>query len=313
MPKQKIIIISGPTASGKTELSLALAAKYNSFIISADSRHIYKDMDIGTAKADGKNKNINTGLDDITTAYYIDNIPHFLINSIEPNTDYSLSDWQKQTNNLLSSGVLKQQYKLPMIVGGTGLYINSITDEYILPEGETDEQLKHFLNEQSLEKIQQQLKEKSLETYESIDIHNHRRVVRALEYVLTNKKPFIPQKNTNANQYDILHLSITTDKEGLYNNINKRVDDMVTKGLIAEVENLLKKYDKNLPSLSGISYAEIIEYLDNKITLDEAIDKIKQHTRNYAKRQITWFKRDNKIKWIENLDEAEEAIEKFIK
>ncbi len=313
MPKQKIIIISGPTASGKTEISLALAKKYNSYIISADSRQIYKNMDIGTAKTNGEDKVYETGIDDIKTAYYIDDIPHFLINSITPNTDYSLSDWQKQANDLLNSETLQKQFSIPMIVGGTGLYINSITDEYILPKGETDEQLRHFLNEQPLEKIQQQLKEKSIETYESIDIHNHRRIVRALEYVLTNKKAFIPEKNTNANKYDILHLGIKTDREYLYNNINKRVDTMVTNGLVNEVENLLKNYDKNLPSLSGIGYAEIIEYLDKKISLDEAIKKIKQHTRQFAKRQITWFKRDNKIKWISGMDEAAKQIEKFIK
>jgi len=327
MPKQKIIIISGPTASGKTEISLSLAKKLNTYIISADSRQVYKKMNIGTAKPAGQHRavnNDNMGVDALnrddkqdkikitTDAYYIDNIPHFLIDHVNPDTNYTLADWQTEAEELLDSKKLKNDFKIPMIVGGTGLYINSLTDDYSLPTGNIDEQLRHFLSEQPLEKLQEQLKNKSLETYEYIDLDNKRRVVRALEYIMTNNKPFLPEQKNQAEKYDIVHLSINIDRDELYNRINKRVDDMIAQGLVTEVENLLKKYDKNLPSLSGIGYAEIIDYLDNKIDLPTAVEKIQQHTRNYAKRQLTWFKRDNKIVWVKNLDEAEKKINKFL-
>ena len=310
--KQKIIIILGPTASGKTALSIDIARKYNNYIISADSRQIYTDMNIGTAKPKGIHQSINTGIQDLDNAYYIDNIPHFLIDFITPDTKYSLSDWQQQTKTLLDSENVKDKFSTPMIVGGTGLYINSITDEYSIPSGKTDEALRLFLDNKSLEELQQDLLKQCPQTYKIIDKNNKRRVVRALEYVMTNKQPFIGVKNKANSKYDILQIGIQVDREILYQNINKRVDKMISDGLIDEVKNLITKYPPTLPSLSGIGYTEIISYLHNEITLDTAIEKIKQHSRNYAKRQMTWFKRNNRIKWIENLGDAINLTDKFL-
>ncbi len=302
--KLKTIFIIGPTASGKTELSLKLAKKFNGFIISADSRQIYKNMDIGTAKPKGINKN---------NIYYIKDIPHFLINIINPNEEFTLADWQTRALKILKNYPDKStKIKIPFIVGGTGLYIDSLIKNYQLPKGKINKKIRDKLQKDNLNNLLKKLKKLDPNTFTLIDKKNKRRIIRALEYVLTNKKSFIKNVGCQKPFFDYLQIGINISREELNNKINNRTEKMIKQGLIKETESLLKKYPHSLPPLSSIGYQECYFYLNGYINKDELKNLIKKNTRHYAKRQITWFKRDKNIKWVKNYKEAEKLISDFL-
>ena len=296
--KSPLIVILGPTASGKTELALRLAKKFSGFIISADSRQIYQGMDIGTSKPEGEIKKIKG-----EKIFFVQGIPHFMIDIIPPDQEFTLADYQKQAYKILTT-----KYQLPFLVGGTGLYISAIVDNYKLPQGKVDKKLRQELNQQTKEDLLKKLKQLDPSTYLVIDKNNKRRLVRALEYVITNRQSFSQAQKKGSPLFNALQLGIKIDRDKLYKRIDLRVEQMIKAGLIYEVKKLLKKYPADLPAFDSIGYREIIDYLQGKITLDKAISLIKQNTRRYAKRQLTWFKRDKRIKWIENYKQAEKLI-----
>lgn len=306
--KPKVILILGPTASGKTELSLRLAKKFTAFIISADSRQIYKNMDIGTAKPAGITKN---------NIYYVNNIPHFLIDIINPNEEFTLADWQKKVMKILKNNSrFKMQdlrFRLPMIVGGTGLYIDSIVKNYQLPPGKINQATRKKLQKKDIKELLLQLKKLDPDTFAIIDKKNKRRVVRALEYFLTNKKSFAKNIKSQKSPFSFLLIGLNPPREELYKRINKRVEQMIKQGLINEAEKLFKKYPPDLPALSSIGYREIYYYLNGYLSLDDLKYLIKKNTRHYAKRQLTWFKRDKAIKWIKDYKQAEKLVRDFLK
>jgi len=311
MSKKKILIILGPTASGKTELALRLAKKFNGFVISADSRQLYKEMNIGTAKPKGRILNFESGIKNINTVYSVQNIPHFMLDIINPNKLFTLADWLKITKQILNSKILNSKFQIPIICGGTGLYISALVDNYDLPQGKVDLLLRKKLNKLSLLSLQKKLKKLDLATYETIDQQNKIKIIRALEYVLTNQRIFKPKTNQKSS-YKFLQIGLNIPREKLYQRINQRVDKMIKNGLIEEVKRLTKKYSANLPSMSGIGYKQIQMYLNNKIDKTQAIEMIKTDTRHYAKRQLTWFKRNKNIIWIKKYHTTEKLVKNFL-
>jgi len=309
MSRKKLIVILGPTASGKSELALYLAKKFNGYIISADSRQIYKYMDIGTAKpcqAQSAKRKAQNYIN-------IEDIPHYMIDIINPDQEFTVADYQKQVYSILNSRFKVQDSKLPFLVGGTGLYISSIIDGLKIPRVPPDKTLRKKLNKFSVQKLFLKLKDLDPKLAKTIDKKNKRRLIRALEVCIKTGRPMSAQIKKELSSFDILKIGIKLPKKELHKQIDKRVDQMIKKGLVEEVKKLHQKgYGWSLPSMSGLGYKEIGLYLQGKISLNEAIKLIKLHTRQYAKRQMTWFKRDRRIKWVENKKEAEKLTKEFL-
>jgi tRNA dimethylallyltransferase len=297
--KQKLLVIGGPTAVGKTDLSIKLAQKLDGEIISADSMQIYKYMDIGSAKV---------------TEDEMDGISHYLIDVIKPDVPFSVADFKEHGDKALKDIISKG--KLPIISGGTGLYINSLTCNMTFTEAEKDDDYRKHLENLALEKdneyIHEMLKECDPISYEEIHPNNRKRVIRALEVFKLTNKPF---SSYNAgddfynSDYDVYYYVLTMDRQKLYERINKRVDIMMEKGLLDECIKLKEMgYTSDIQSMQGIGYKEILYYLEGKISLDEAIDMIKQGSRNYAKRQLTWFRRDTRCVFLDKDKMSDEKI-----
>jgi tRNA dimethylallyltransferase len=355
--KPKLIVILGPTASGKTELALALAKKFGSEIVSADSRQIYKEMNIGTAKPfcfpvsfpparhasqgeAGRRKRESSlslrGARSPLAAERQSNlvIPHHLINIIRPDQDFTLSQYQKLAIKTIKD--IQKQGKIPFLVGGTGLYIKSIVDNLKIPQVKPDKKLRQKLEKLTEKQLFQKLKKIDPAVLDFIDPNNKRRLIRALEVCLLTKKPFSQQREKGEELFDVLQIGLKISKEELKKRIEQRTEKMLEAGLVDEVKNLLKKYSPDLPSMSGIGYREIIQYLLSSqkaapflslrgappltgrrsnlasSDLSQAKQLIIQRTYQYAKRQMTWFKKDKRIKWIKNSKEAEKLVRKFI-
>ncbi|BAK81194.1 tRNA (adenosine(37)-N6)-dimethylallyltransferase MiaA [Candidatus Arthromitus sp. SFB-rat-Yit] len=298
--KEKILILSGPTGVGKTSLSIKLAKNLNGEIISADSMQIYKHMDIGSAKI---------------SSHEMDGITHHLIDICEPDEIFNVSLYSTLAKNAIKD--ITNRGNLPIIVGGTGLYIRSlIFDQSFCESGEDKEYRNHLYNlakNNGNKYLHNLLKDIDLESYNKIHYNNVKRVVRALEvYHLTNK-PFSSFKQKNIPIFNYKYYTLTLNKDRLYENINNRVDAMIENGLLNEVIYLKKLgYTKDLQSMQGIGYKEILDYLDNITTYDEAIEKIKQGSRNYAKRQMTWFRKEEGNIFISRDEMNESEILEFI-
>jgi tRNA dimethylallyltransferase len=311
MSKQKLpklIVILGPTATGKTKLAVALARKFNGEIVSADSRQVYRGMDIGTGK-DLSEYKLTTNDKQQTTK----NIPYHLIDICNPNTEFNVVKYKKlalkEINEIVKRG------KTPFLVGGTGLYISAIVDNLDFPAVAPSKKIR-----KKLEKLKKEAKIKLLKKLDSaalefVDINNPRRLDRALEVCLAGYK-FSELRKKKEPIFDCLQLGVTFPKKIIDKRIDTRVELMIKNGLIMETEKLIKKYGKKAAPLQTIGYKEIIDFLKNKPGQKigpETINLIKIHTHQFAKRQMTWFKRDKKIKWIRNEKQATGLIKKFIK
>lgn len=304
MSKPKIIVILGSTATGKTDLGLSLAKKYNGEIISADSRQVYKKMDIGTAKTMGEWKKDGK-------VYLVDSIPHHLIDIVNPDADFSLADFKElaidSINDILKRG------KVPIVVGGTGLYIWALVDNLDIPKAQPDDKLRKELEVKPIAELVGMLVEKDPESAQKIDLKNPRRVIRALEVVMTTGQSFFDQRTKSNPLFEALQIGLDVPKEELFKRINERVDKQIATGLVEEVKQLVGGgYGWDLPSMSGIGYRQIGLYLRGEATLAEATEILKQDTRQYAKRQMTWFKRDKRIQWVKCAEEAEGLVKNFI-
>ncbi|ALP90437.1 MULTISPECIES: tRNA (adenosine(37)-N6)-dimethylallyltransferase MiaA [Clostridium] len=297
--KQKLLVLGGPTAVGKTELSIKLAKELKGEIISADSMQIYKYMDIGSAKV---------------TEQEMDGIKHHLIDIIEPNVPFSVADF-KEYGEIALKNILSKN-KFPIIAGGTGLYINSLTCNMTFTEAEKDEEYRLYLEKLSEEKgndfVHEMLKEIDPISYKEIHANNRKRVIRALEVYKLTKKPF---SSFNAGEdfyksdYDVYYYVLTMNRDKLYERINKRVDIMIEKGLLEECIKLREMgYTSDMQSMQGIGYKEILYYLENKISFEDAVNMIKQGSRNYAKRQLTWFRRDKRCIFLDKDVMSEDEI-----
>ena len=296
---EKVVVICGPTASGKTSLSIELAKKINGQIISADSMQIYDEMDIGTAKP---------------TKEEMQGIKHYLIGNVKPTNRYSVSEYKKDATNAIEETI--QDNKFPIIVGGTGLYVNSLIYGIDYPEIETDleyrKKLEEIAEKEGLNKLYNMAKEIDEKAMEKISPNDQKRILRVLEiYNQTGKTKteLEIESRKNGVKYDFRVFAIDMPREILYERINKRVDIMFENGLLEEVKRLYKKYGEELyTSIQAIGYKEVIDYINGKYTKEEMIEKIKMETRRYAKRQITWFKRIENIIWLDGLNKTEENV-----
>lgn len=282
---ENLVIITGPTGIGKTELSLELAKKYKGEIISSDSMQIYKKLNIGTAKID-LNKT---------------SIPHHMIDIIEPSDNFTVADFKNSTKKIITD--INNRGGLPFLVGGTGLYINSLVYNLDFTETEPDyeyrDELREILEEEGSEFLYEKLQDQDRDMAEKIHKNNGQRIIRALEILKSGNKKGDNFRQENKD-YNLIYIGLNMDRAKLYEKINQRVDKMIDLGLVDEVKNLLDEgLDKNSQSLKAIGYKEVISYLDSEIDFAEMVDLIKKNSRHYAKRQLTWFRRDKRIKWFD--------------
>lgn len=286
--KEKLVVLIGPTAVGKTKLSIELATKLNAEIISGDSMQIYKGMDIGTAKI---------------TRDEMEGIPHHLIDIKEPHESFSVAEFQVVVRKLITD--IHNRGKLPMIVGGTGLYIQSVIYDYQFTDDASNPEYRKILEQQVAERgvdtLFQELKEIDPDSAERIHPNNVRRVIRALEIFKTTGKTMTEYMEGQKRElnYDIALIGLTMERELLYKRINKRVDLMLESGLLDEVTAFHSRELRDCQSIQAIGYKELYSYLDGSLSLEEAIQQLKQNTRRYAKRQLTWFRNKMDVKWFD--------------
>ena len=290
----RAIVIAGPTGVGKTKISIDLASELNAEIISSDSAQVYKGLNIGTAKI---------------TNEEMQGIKHHLIDIVEPISKYSVGNFEKDVNKILNQNPEKNF----LLVGGTGLYINSVTNGLsILPEA--DKKTRGYLSTLDNQTLFELAIKYDEEATKEIHPNNRVRIERVVEVFLLTGQKFseLSKKNIKNNNFKFLKIALERDRENLYNRINKRVDIMFNQGLVDEVKNLYKIYGEKLYKLNIIGYNEVIDYINAKISLDEANYRIKLNSRHYAKRQFTWFKADKEYQWF-NLDRiSEQEIVKSI-
>ena len=278
--KQKVIAVVGPTASGKTDMAIDLALKFGGEIVSADSRLVYKGFDIAAAKPTIEERK---------------GIPHYLIDIVEPEFDYSAGDYYRDAKRAIED--ILSRGKTPIVAGGTGLYFRILLENYNLPEVETNPELRAELDKKERAELLEELQKADAITYERVKDGNKRRIVRALEMIKTLGKPLSSLEIQKEPEYDVeWKMPELKSREWLYDRINRRVDIMAEKGLVKETQTLLAKHGRIKNFISTIGYKEILEYIDGNCSLDEALDKLKQHTRNYAKRQLTWFRRNPSLR-----------------
>ena len=274
--KPKVIAVVGPTASGKTKLAIELAHKLNGEVISADSRLVYKGFDIASAKPTMEER---------------EGIPHHLIDIVEPEFNYSAGNYVEDARRAIED--ILSRNKTPIVAGGTGLYFRVLLEHYDLPKVETDFELRANLEKRSKEDLLEELEKVDKITYERVKDANLRRIIRALELIKTLKKPLSEIQLEKEPEYNVEWIMPEIpSREWLYDRINKRVDIMVEMGIIDETKNLIAKHGRIGNIVDTIGYKEILTYLDGQATLDSALDKLKQHSRNYAKRQLTWFRKN---------------------
>ena len=268
------------TASGKTSYAIEFAGQNNGEIISADSRLVYKGFDIGTAKPTKAEQQA---------------IKHYLIDIIEPVYDYSVAQFVKDAENAIQE--ITSKGKLPVITGGTGLYLKALLEGYDFPDMQTDYRLREELKKIDADKLYNELKLLDPVSAETIERNDKKKIIRSLEIIKSLGKPLSEVRGVKEHPYEVEWIGLNFPRNELYERINKRVDIMLEHGLVAETQKLLNKYGRIQNLVHTIGYQEIIAYLDGIMTLEEAADKLKQNTRNYAKRQLTWFRKNENIKW----------------
>ena len=290
MKKKPLIILTGPTAVGKTALSIKLAKLVNGEIISADSMQVYKGMDIGSAKI---------------MPYEMDGVEHHLIDILEPSEEFNIVKFQELAKQAMDEIYAKG--KIPIIAGGTGFYIQSILYDIGFEAGEEGREYRTYLEniaatDGGTEKLYEMLKEKDPKSAGIIHKNNVKRVIRALEFFKETGMPISEhneEQRQNESPYNFCYFVLNDEHENLYNNIEKRVDIMLESGLVDEVKALHNKgYTKDMVSMQGLGYKEILDYLNGEITLERAIYLIKRDTRHFAKRQLTWFRREKTVIWV---------------
>jgi tRNA dimethylallyltransferase len=302
--KIPIIAVVGPTASGKTGLAVHIAKKYNGEVVSSDSMQIYKEMNIGTAKP---------------SIEEMDGVPHHLIDFVEPNQSFSVADYVAKAHEVITD--IHQRGKLPIIAGGTGLYVSSLLNNIQFAQTESDDSVRNelyaFAEQNGAEALHQKLMEIDPDSAQAIHPNNIPRVVRAIEiYKLTGITMSEHQRNSrlNPSQYHALKIGINyKDRSVLYDRINKRVDMMLQQGLLEEAKAILSS-EYASTAMQAIGYKELAPYFNGELSLEEAIANLKQQTRRYAKRQLTWFRRDQEIHWFfpdeyENIQILQKNIE----
>jgi len=317
--KPKLVAVVGPTASGKTALAIKIAQRFNGEVISADSRQIYRGMDIGTAKiciTNQTRKRVpNIREYSRHPVFEIDSrIPHYLVNIRDVNEDYVVAEYKRDAIRAIRS--ILRRGKLPILAGGTGLYVRAVVENLDIPSVKANTKLR--------ERLEREIKMKGLghlfkrlvaldpDAADAVDPKNPRRVIRALEVALATGKPFTAQRKKGEPLFAVLQLGITLPREELQARISRRIDGMFKDGLVNEVRRLIKRYSKDQKAFDAIGYREVIAYLDGKISKEECVAQMERNTWHYAKRQLTWFRKDKTVHWIKNSAEALRLVSKFV-
>lgn len=300
-----LIVVIGPTASGKSDLVNKLARDHTGEVVNADSRQVYTDFSIGTNKELGQWINYEN-----RQRYVVDGIVYHLIDFVFPEANFSVYEYQKRAHSAILEIV--KRGKVPLLSGGTGMYIDAVVDNWMLSKDSYDETLRKELSGKSNIELLRRLESSDLASAKKIDPHNKSRLIRAVEILELTGAPKGSAPKVGPQLYESLKIGISVDREKLYAKINSRVDVMIERGLIEEVEDLSKRYSKALPVFFSIGYKEILDYLAGDITKDKAIESIKTNTRRYAKRQMTWWRRDKKIIWCDSQQEAERFVRQFL-
>lgn len=297
--KKPLIILTGPTAVGKTELSILLAKEIGAEIISADSIQVYKYMDIGSAKI---------------TKEEMQGIKHYLVDELNPSEEFNVFKFKEMALKYMDE--IYSKGKIPIIAGGTGFYIQSVLYDIDFSESDDDHVYRKELEAAAIEKgyeyLHDKLKEVDFVTAKKVHPNNVKRVIRALEYYNETGKPLSEHNEEQLKHnspYNFKYFVLNDDRQLLYDRINKRVDNMFEKGLVKEVENLLDMgYERNLVSMQGIGYKEVVSYIAGEMNLEDTIELIKKNTRHFAKRQLTWFRREKEVTWIDYREYGDDKI-----
>ncbi len=294
MKKGNLITVIGPTAIGKTALAIGLAKHFKTEIISADSRQFFKEMHIGTA---------------VPTAVELNTVPHHFIQNLSINNDYSVGDFEREALKKLHE--LFEKYAVVVMVGGSGLYVDAVCnglDDFPEVDPAIRKNLKARLEETGILELQNELKKLDFATYNQIDLENPQRLIRALEICLVSGKPYSSflSENKSPREFNSIKIGLTAPREIVYDRINQRVDQMIENGLVDEARKLFPY--KNLNALQTVGYKELFSYFEGEINLEFAIEEIKKNTRRFAKRQFTWFKKDQEILWFDYLTDLDKII-----
>jgi tRNA dimethylallyltransferase len=292
----KLLVIVGPTGTGKTDLGIELAQKWGGEVISADSRQLYKDMDIATGK---EVEELKSGKAEKGDGFWLVNdVKVNLYDILEPKETFSVAQYQQKALEIIRS--LQDTDKLPILVGGTGLYVQAVTDGLSIPKTPPDLKLREKLESSRKEDLYLKLQEVDPKTAERIDENNPRRLIRALEVYYLTGQPISKLQERYSVDFDLLMVGLSAPREELYLKADQGVDSWLDLGLVEETKDLLKKgLDPKLPSMTSIGYRQIIMNLEKKISLEEAVQRIKFERHGYIRRQLTWFKRDGRIHWFD--------------
>ncbi len=307
---QKVVVIVGPTASGKTSFVLDIAKHLPIEVISADSRQLYKKMTIGTAKPTGEWK-WHTSWRGLRHTFYVDAVAHHLVDIIDPGTRFTVAEFRDRAMKYIK--LAYKNDRIPFVVGGTGLYVSSLVDNYKIPRIAANKKLRNSLEEKSHEQLLRLLTEMDPLSAETIDKHNKRRLIRALEVCILSGGKFSAHRQKGEPMFDFLQVGIDVPRPLLYERINTRIDAMMAEGLLDEIQALRKqKYSWELPSMSGIGYRQFKEHLDGDMSLETAVEQLKRDTRRYARRQMSWFRRDKRIEWFSDALALEQRVKEFL-
>lgn len=329
MSLPKIIAIVGTTASGKSDLGLALAKEFNGEMISVDSRQIYKEMNIGTNKDEGQiirvsdrqikaNPQLEARLEDIESPvslqqvlqdpYIVDEVPNYMISVVNPDQTLTLAHFQTLAFGIIDD--ILSRGKVPILVGGTSLYTSAILENWEIPDVEPDHNLRNELDQLSDVELIKYLDAVDKQATEKIDLGNRRRIIRAIEIAVQGKMN--KSKSKLDPKYAPLYLAPIIDREDLYSKINLRVDKMMEAGLEDEVKMIADKYGYDIVAMTGHAYQQIGKYLQGNWSREQAIEESKKVTRHYAKRQLTWWRKYGDVQWIDSIDQAKEKVKDFL-
>jgi tRNA dimethylallyltransferase len=307
--KNPIIVLTGPTASGKTKMSFELAKKFGGEIICADSMTVYTGMDIGTdkptlaLKPEDRVKKPNG-------TFEINGVTHHLLDILEPNEEFNAAIFKEKVSAIITE--IQSRGKIPFLVGGSLLYIDSLVYDYQMPQVDPDPDLREELEKKESDELFSELVALDPDAEWTIDKNNRRRVIRALEVCLKSGEAFTAQKSKKELPENVLYLAVCREREELYQKINKRVDEMMSEGFLEETQGLYKKYDHST-AMQATGYRQLLQYIEGEVSLDEAVEQTKKSHRNFAKRQLTWLRRNTDTHWINSESKAESEIEKFLK
>lgn len=309
MDRPKLIAVLGPTASGKTDLAIDLAKEFDGEIINCDSRQVYREVMIGAAVEPGEWREYRQGGRVVRRAWVAGGVPHYLINFLAPQKMMSVAEFKAKA--VWRAREIVRRGKTPFLVGGTGLYASAVIDNFQLPEVPPDERFRRRMLRRPTEELMRELEGKDPE-YAARITPNPRYIVRALEVMRATGQKFSELQSRGEPLFDVLQLGVARSREETYERINRRFDTMVHGGLLDEASRLGRRYGWDSPAASSLGHRQLGYYLRGKMTLSSAVQEAQKATRNYAKRQFTWFRRDKRINWVNSLSEAKKLAKKHL-